>query len=207
MIGAIIGSKLLFIVVSWKDIVKYNLSLEAIIKGGFVFYGGLIGGFIGLVIYTKIYKEKIYAYMDIYAVVLPIGHAVGRVGCFFAGCCYGIPCSFGVVYTHTVGQTPLGIKLLPIQLIEAGCLVILFIVQIIIYTKTKKGIATLTYCINYSVIRFVLEYFRGDSERGVFGIFSTSQWICIGIIVISVCALVITVKKKDKHIMKTYYCK
>ncbi len=198
MIGAVLGAKLLFIAVSWKDIIKYDLSLIAVIKGGFVFYGGLIGGFVGLWLYTKIYRMHLMEYIDIYAVVLPIGHAIGRVGCFFAGCCYGIPCSFGVVYTQTVGQTPLGIRLFPIQLAEAVFLVILFVVQYFVYSKTRKGTATFTYCLSYSAIRFVLEFLRGDAERGKLGLLSTSQWICVGIACITIAVYIILYRKNRK---------
>ncbi len=196
MIGAFIGSKLLFIIVSWQQILTYRLSFVSVIKGGFVFYGGLIGGLIGLLIYTGIYKEKTVPYLDIYAMVLPLGHAIGRVGCFFAGCCYGIPCSFGVVYTETVGQTPIGIKLLPIQLIEAGGLLIIFAIQLIIFFRRgKKGSLAFSYCFSYSLLRFVTEFFRGDSERGEILFLSTSQWICVLLLIAALSIFIVNRQK------------
>ncbi len=180
LIGALIGAKLLFIIVSWQQIMAYRLSWISIIKGGFVFYGGMLGGAVGLFIYTQIYKEKFRDYVDIYATVLPLGHAIGRIGCFLAGCCYGIPCSFGVIYTETVGQTPLRVRLLPIQLIESACLVVLFVILLFIFFKSNRGgIVARTYCLLYAILRFVLEFFRGDAERGTLFGLSTSQWICI----------------------------
>ncbi len=196
MIGAMLGAKLLFIAVSWDQIVEYNLSFIQIIKGGFVFYGGLIGGAIGLFIYTSVYKANIIEYIDIYATVLPLGHAIGRIGCFFAGCCYGVPSSFGVIYTQTVGQTPLGIKLFPVQLAESACLIALFIILLVLFFKSKrKGIVALVYAFSYSVIRFVLEFFRGDAERGIFFGISTSQWICILLALISTILLFLRIQK------------
>ncbi len=194
MIGAVIGAKLLFIAVSIKNIIKYNIPIAEIIKGGFVFYGGLIGGFLGLAIYTKMYKLKIVDYLDIFAAVLPLGHAIGRVGCFFAGCCYGKPSHFGVIYAESAGLTPLNVKLFPIQLVEATCLLILFFITVIVYKKSKHGATTvLVYLSSYSVIRFVLEFFRGDAERGGILFFSTSQWICI---VIAASTVITALKRK-----------
>ncbi len=199
MIGAIIGSKLLFIAVSIKDIIRLNLPVEAVIKGGFVFYGGLIGGAAGLFIYCKIYKEKMLPYLELYSVVLPLGHAFGRVGCFFAGCCYGIPYKHGVIYHSSAGMTPLNTPLLPIQLIEACALLILFTAQLVILFKKKSGNTnTLFYIIAYPVLRFIIEFFRGDAERGkLFGL-STSQYVSI-LIVVSAVLIIVAKRKKQLH--------
>lgn len=197
MIGAIIGAKVLFLLISIDDIIRMKLSLVAVIKGGFVFYGGVIGGFLGLLIYVRMYKLPIMPYLDIFATVLPLGHAVGRVGCFFGGCCYGIPYDGPgcVVYEATAGMTPLGVPLLPIQLIESGTLVVLFgLLMLVLYKKDSRGLPLWIYCISYSVIRFVLEYFRGDGIRGKFFWFSTSQWISILIVIVS--AVAIFLRKK-----------
>ncbi len=197
MIGAIVGAKLLFIIVSWQEIVALQLSFEAILKGGFVFYGGLIGGALGLFIYGKQFKIDMKDYIDVCATVLPLGHAFGRLGCFCAGCCYGIPYD-GIgsfVYTEpTNAFTPVGVPLLPIQLIEALCLLILFEVLLLIFDKSKqKGLPALVYMIAYAVLRFVLEFFRGDIERGVLLGLSASQWISIGLLAI---AFVVLWRKK-----------
>ncbi len=186
MIGAILGSKLLFIAVSIKDIIKLQIPLINVIRGGFVFYGGLIGGILGIFIYSKQFKMSFRTFFELYATVLPLGHALGRVGCFFGGCCYGMDYNgaFSVVYTETVGMTPLNVPLLPIQLIEAACLLLLFFVMLFVYLKFREKVSSVAvYAMSYSVIRFVLEFFRGDAERGVFFGISTSQIISIGLFV------------------------
>ena len=187
LIGATIGAKLLFIVVSIEEIIELQLSLEAIIKGGFVFYGGLIGGILGLLIYVKEFKLKFLPFADLYATVLPLGHAFGRIGCFFAGCCYGIPYDgpFSYTYHYSIGTTPTEIPLLPIQLIEAITLFWIFIITLIIFQKNFScGTVTTVYIFSYSIIRFVLEFFRGDKERGAFLSLSTAQWISIALILL-----------------------
>ena len=200
MIGAILGSKLLFIAVSLKQIIQDNIPLEAVIKGGFVFYGGLIGGILGLFIYCKQYKVAFSPLCEIMATVLPLGHAFGRIGCYFAGCCYGIPYNgvFSCTYSYSYGSTPLGISLLPIQLIEAFFLLAIFIVLLIVYFKTneKTGFAVPLYLFMYPILRFVLEFFRGDLERGKFLFLSTSQWVSI--LLLSISTVYFTLKKFKK---------
>ena len=191
MIGAVVGAKLLFIAVSLEDIIRYSIPLVDVIKGGFVFYGGLIGGILGLFIYCKQFKGKFLQYGELFATVLPLGHAFGRVGCFFAGCCYGMPYDGPFSHTyHSVagGMTPLGVPLLPVQMIEAVVLVLIFVFMLIMYFKTKDryGMAPVIYLIIYSVVRFVLEFFRGDAERGSLLVLSTSQWVSVGLIVAAI---------------------
>ena len=201
VLAGIGGAKLLFIAVSLKTIIEQHIPLLAVLQGGFVFYGGLIGGAIGIIIYTRMYKLDTLKFFDIYAVVLPLGHAVGRIGCFYSGCCYGMPYDgiFSCVYTKTLGMTPLNTPLLPIQLIEAFLLFALFVACIIIFFKSqKRGLITSVYLYSYNVIRFVLEFFRGDAERGTFLGMSTSQIISIVLmIILSGCLLYNHKKKKS----------
>ena len=182
MIGALVGAKLLFLATSLKQIIETNAPFMSFIRGGFVFYGGLIGGTVGLIIYTRQYKLSTLKFSDLFAIVLPLGHSLGRVGCFFGGCCYGIPYDgpLSCMYTETMGNTPLNVPLLPIQLIEAAILFLLFASLFILWTKkAKDGTITLVYFVAYAIIRFILEYFRGDMDRGHLFIFSTSQIISL----------------------------
>lgn len=181
MIGAILGSKLLFIAVSWKQIIEMHLSFMDVLKGGFVFYGGLLGGILGLFIYCMQFQLSFAQFGDMYATVLPLGHALGRVGCFFAGCCYGVPYDgpFAYTYIYSYGMTPLGIPLFPVQLMEALLLMLIFVASLVLYNRRSRQSfdQCLFYLVSYSFVRFVLEFLRGDVERGTFGLFSTSQWI------------------------------
>lgn len=197
-IGAIIGSKLLFLAVSLKTIIENHIPLEAVIKGGFVFYGGLIGGFVGLLIYVKQFKMQLSDFLDVYSVCLPLGHAFGRVGCFFGGCCYGIEhkSPISVIYTETAGNTPLNVPLLPIQLIEAVVLLFFFCIMLALFLKSKSKLLPTIYLIMYSVARFIIEFFRGDSERGALLGISTSQIVSIIIVVLVMICTVVRHNKK-----------
>ena len=200
MIGAILGAKLLFIAVSLPTIIEHNIPIINVIKGGFVFYGGLIGGILGLFIYTKQFKLPTIDFFTLYAPVVPLGHAFGRVGCFFAGCCYGMEYDgpLHCIYHDTLGTTPLQTPLLPIQLIEAVLLVLIFAVLIILYCKNSPNVIA-TYMLLYGIVRFTLEFFRGDRERGLYFSVSTSQWISIGLIVAGLLLIFLPKFKKAKQ--------
>lgn len=209
MIGAFIGAKLLFIIVSWGTVVDVFKTLPfldamlAIMQGGFVFYGGLIGGAVALFTALMVQKKDFFKTVDIYAVVLPLGHAFGRVGCFFSGCCYGMPYDGWLSFTYTTAldpTVPLGVPLLPVQLIEATALLVLFAVLLIIYLKLPKhkSLCSLIYAYGYAILRFVLEFFRYDAERGLFLGLSTSQWISIAIFIAATVWLVVSILKSKK---------
>lgn len=212
MVGAMIGAKLLFLAVSWGEVVQileaeqygFFKSLWYILNGGFVFYGGFIGGLIGLLIYIKQFKCNRSDYFTIYAVVLPLGHALGRIGCFCGGCCYGMPYDgiFAVefpLYPSYEGSPV--ISRLPIQLFEAAGLLLLFAVLVFLYYRfsNKPTLPIWTYLFVYPVFRFILEFFRGDEARGGFLCFSTSQWISLGILAVAGMALYLTQIKKKKN--------
>ena len=190
-----------FFAVLWKMLfTKGNPGLS----GGFVFYGGLILAPFGYILGCKIAKCRLGAFLKEAAVVIPLGHAFGRAGCFCGGCCYGIPYDgvFSVHYEHTLSSVQTGIGIFPVQLLEAILLLVLFVILLILYRR--KVLNPIFYPLGYSVIRFCTEFLRGDAERGKFWIFSTSQWISLfafvaaGIFEVSVIYLRIRAARKRK---------
>lgn len=191
-----IGAKLLYVIASLDSVVSI-MSLEgvslwmkiyALLAGGFVFYGGFIGGFLGLVIYCRQFKVELFGLLDVFAVALPLGHAFGRIGCFLGGCCYGISYDGPISYTYQDSlnaSVPVGVPLLPIQLFEAVALVLIFAAVLWAFCKGRKELhlPVFIYLISYSIVRFIIEFFRGDTERGKLLFLSTSQWISVLILV------------------------
>lgn len=168
--------------------------------GGMVYYGGFIGACVGLLIYTKYSKvvERSVAF-DLYAVSVPLFHVFGRIGCFFSGCCYGMESSFGfVVHGNDVVPEINDVRRLPVPLIEAACNLLIFLLLLRMFLKGKEnGKMIFWYMLVYPVVRFTLEFFRGDAVRGfLFGL-STSQWISIGLFAVAVWKLFLS-KKKTK---------
>lgn len=185
LVGGILGAKLLSILTSIDIIIEYHIPFIDVIKNGFVFYGGLLGGALGYFIYAKVYKISYFDLTDNAVQSLPLGHCFGRIGCFCAGCCFGKETNsiLGVVFTHPADpHCPVGVKVLPTQLFESAFCLLLFFTILIVSRKfknLKSGILTLIYLLSYGTFRFILEFFRGDEARRSFLFFSTSQWISL----------------------------
>ncbi|MCU6762487.1 Prolipoprotein diacylglyceryl transferase [uncultured Roseburia sp.] len=202
-LGAMIGAKGLYLFVARNEIQWSRLAqadyLKDLMVGGFVFYGGLIGGFLFFLLAGKIHKVDIASYMRRFMFVIPFIHGFGRLGCLMAGCCYGRPYNGpGAVVFPDGSFAPAGIPLFPVQLAEAVCLFVLagFLFGVSGRIKSAYQTAALYFGI-YGVIRFVLEYFRyDDAERGGFAWFSTSQWISIGIVIFLIITGFIRMRKR-----------
>lgn len=204
LIGGFLGAKLLYLMVDFSSICEMfrnngvNMeTISAIVQGGFVFYGGFIGGLLGIFIFSRIMKVSPIHFITVIAPGVPLAHAFGRVGCFMAGCCYGIPSErFGIAFTDSLGA-PNGVKLFPVQLLEAGLLLILaFVMQAYISKSKHRHCNIYLYLFIYPVIRIFTERFRyDDTERGIFFGLSTSTWISIGIIAVGLVLLVIDIRK------------
>lgn len=188
--GAILGAKLLYILVSYHpmQIIHYIRvgNYNFLIEGGFVFYGGLIFGILGAIIGAKIAKTKLELFEKSIVPCIPFGHAIGRIGCFLAGCCYGIQYTGigNVRYLSSITGIDPNITLFPVQIVES---IVSICVGILLLQYTKKTVCryntVMLYLTLYAIERFLLEFLRGDLERGVYIGISTSQWISLIIIV------------------------
>lgn len=189
LVGGVVGAKVFYfltLIPYWRVIIAsgWQAVLELIAGGGMVFYGGLLGGLLMLVVYLKKYKLPFMPTLDIAAVALPVGHAIGRLGCFSVGCCYGVPSICGILMPHSL-IAPRDVPLVPTQLIESAfCLLLAVVLYLILRKKPRPGLVTGIYLIAYSSFRFVIEFWRGDVLRGFIGPFSLSQWISITIVLL-----------------------
>lgn len=173
-------------------------------KSGMAFAGGLLFGIISFVIIYPITvsKNKKDFINDLSLLIAPliIAHALGRVGCFLAGCCYGKSSDSFLAVEFPNGSfqhTDYGYitKVLPTQLFEAIFLFILFIIIMFFIKKYKASI----YLISYSIFRFIIEYYRGDDRGKILPFISPSQILCIIFFIIG-----IILYKKEKNIIKDY---
>ena len=186
IISALLGAKLLLLITDFKSFTADPRELLTLARSGGVFYGGLIVAVVVALWYIRRVGLPLWTTCDVFAPGIALGHVVGRLGCLFAGCCYGKPTDkpWGITFTDPFAATnvgtPLGVPLHPTQLYEAGAeLVILML----LLTTERKGRAYpgrtfWLYMLLYAVSRFIIEFFRGD-ERGTVGMFSTSQFISI----------------------------
>jgi phosphatidylglycerol:prolipoprotein diacylglycerol transferase len=175
-----LGAKVLYWIVEWRHIVADPGYLLRTLREGFVFYGAFIGGLGGVAIYAAKHKFPFFSLTDYFVPGLVLGHAFGRIGCYFAGCCYGIACETPISITFPAGSlAPAGVALLPTQLMESAFLFLLCAALVLILRKKKPfGTVTAWYMVLYGAWRFGIEFFRND-ERGFIGSLSTSQFISI----------------------------
>lgn len=191
-IGVYLGGMLLYAVTQWKLIFSLFQNFSRVIEdgmlttflsaifGGSVFYGGLLGGIAAGLIYLKKTKRSIGDYADFAAMAAPLFHVFGRIGCFLGGCCYGVECGIGFVFTDSLAYGANGVRRFPIQLVEAGFELLLFLLILCLFLKgIQKRRLFLWYLLIYPVGRFIFEFFRGDEYRGFVGPLSTSQFISI----------------------------
>jgi phosphatidylglycerol:prolipoprotein diacylglycerol transferase len=194
LISALLGAKLLLLIVDWEH---YSHNPASLLRSGGVFYGGLIAATLVSLWFFRKHKLKTWQMTDIMAPSIALGHAIGRLGCFSAGCCYGKPTesalgvTFNNPYAREIAGTPLGIALHPTQLYEAAAELAIFLFLLLLAKRKRfDGQILWTYVALYAVARFVIEFFRGDQRGHVFdGALSTSQFIGLIMLVISIFAL------------------
>ena len=201
IIGGMLGTRILYYIVEIPEILK-DPSILWDFKNGYVVYGGIIGGIFAGWLYCRIKKLKFLAYFDLMMPSIALAQGFGRIGCFLAGCCYGKETSGPLAVTFTSSDfAPNNIPLIPTQ-IYSSILDFVHFLLLLYVAKHKKadGQVAACYLIFYSIGRFIIEFFRGDIERGSVGSFSTSQFISIFTAIAGIIVLfVATVNKKDSR--------
>lgn len=207
IITGMVGAYLLYIFVtySFSEIIGSikDGSFYVFKSGGLVFYGGFILAAVCCIGYVLIKKLSLAEYATAIIPSIPLAHAIGRVGCFMAGCCYGRVCDtvVSVIYTNPIGGAPVGVPVFPVQLLEAVLNLIIFAI-LLVYTrkKAKSFSSVFLYLLCYSIVRFTVEYFRADEIRGIFLGLSTSQWISIALLLIGIVGFILTLRYDKKHV-------
>ena len=195
MVSGVVGSRIAYVIEHWSsEFASDPFSVIRVDQGGLMFYGGFILASIVFAGWCLSKREKPLALADLLCVVVPLGHAFGRIGCFFYGCCYGKQsgCAAAVCFPRgspawyeqlNAGQISSvareSLPVLPTQLFEAGANLLLFVALFLFYRRFRRGTAAL-YLVGYAVIRFVMEYLRGDPRAAV-GPFSISQTISLAL--------------------------
>ena len=201
MFAALIGARLFYFGVDGFVDLRHDIwSFFRIWEGGLVFFGGVIGGLIALVIYARTQGLPILLLTDALAPPLLIGHAIGRLGCFAAGCCYGkaTELPWGVTFTNPESLAPKYIRLHPTQIYEsAGDLVLFAIAMWLWRRRVPRGVITVYYLLSYSLFRFLLEFIRGDDRGAFVHGFSPSQWISIAAMAVGL-GIVVYVRQRRR---------
>jgi phosphatidylglycerol:prolipoprotein diacylglycerol transferase len=191
LLGGLIGSKLLLMVAEpeygadWRNL----LSIDFLRSGG-VWYGGFLGGLLTGLLLIRRYRLPFWKVLDAFAPGVAIGQAVGRQGCFAAGCCWGKPTSlpWGVRFTplgHEITGVPIGVDLHPTQLYESAATLAIFFFLLWLHRRKRfSGQVILFYAVLYSITRFAIEFLRDDPRGDISGLttltgLSTSQLISL----------------------------
>lgn len=199
-IGVLIGSHLLYGITNLSRLGRWSL-LQ--IFGGAVFYGGLLGGLVVGFWWVRRKGYRLALYSDIAAMTIPLFHGFGRIGCFFGGCCYGIPAAHGILY-HSP-QLSEAVVRFPVQLLESGLEFMLFgLLYLVLYRpqgplqNKVRGHLLPIYLTSYALIRFLDEFLRGDVIRGHLGPLSTSQWISLAILAVLLIKWTVRIRQSRK---------
>jgi phosphatidylglycerol:prolipoprotein diacylglycerol transferase len=209
MVCGVLGSRIAYVIEHWQS--EFAAHPERIIRidqGGLMFYGGLLLSIAVFFVWCRVRREAVLPLADLLTTVIPLGHLFGRIGCFFYGCCYGkisdspIAVSFPrgspawyeqLNAAQIASSAKESLAVMPTQLFEAAANLCLFAVLFWVYRKRGRGTLAL-YLIGYALIRFGMEYLRGDPRAAV-GPFSISQTISIGLLAAGI-ALTVRYAKK-----------
>jgi phosphatidylglycerol:prolipoprotein diacylglycerol transferase len=198
VVAGFLGAKLLFVLIAFQQFLQDPLSVLG--SSGFVVYGGIIVGVLAAFLYCKIKKLRFLTYFDLLAPSVSLAQAFGRIGCFFAGCCYGkeTESAFGVIFPEGC-FAPAGVRLIPTQLISSAGDFAIAILLILFSKKSRHtGDVGALYLLLYGIGRFLVELLR-TNEQGGLGILTTAQLISI---IFVVCALLLFVRNRKVSMTK-----
>jgi phosphatidylglycerol:prolipoprotein diacylglycerol transferase len=195
VLAALVGAKLWLVLIEWNYFWAHPREIFSLglVQSGGTFFGGILGGIAFAAIYTWYAKLPILPLLDTYAAPVALGHAIGRVGCFLAGCCYGKPTSlpWGVKFTSPIAEqlvgTPIGVALHPTQIYEAVAEIANFIFLVWLGRRQRfAGQISGAYLVLYGIERGLIEIVRGDPDRTLLmsGAISLMQIVSVGFVLV-----------------------
>lgn len=201
MVAGVVGSRVAYVIEHWtSEFAAHPERIVRVDQGGLMFYGGLILALVVFCVWCLRAKEHPLALANLLATVVPLGHAFGRLGCFFYGCCYGRDSDAWCAVTFPIGSPSWYehgrtlVPVLPTQLFEAAALLALFAFLYVLYRRSRRFTAG-AYLVGYAVIRFGMEFLRGDPRAAV-GPLSISQTISVGLAVVGAALLAADAKMR-----------
>ncbi len=200
LISAVVGARLFYVGTMPEAFMAHPLDILKIWQGGLVFYGGFIGAGLATIAFCRIHQLRLRQMADILVPSVALGQAIGRIGCFFAGCCYGKPTDlpWAITFAQPDSLAPLHIPLHPTQLYSSAANGLIFL---FLWFRRKRarfeGELFWWYILLYGVARSSIELFRGDFRgEPVLGVLSPAQ--AIGLTMASVAAVVLVVRARHR---------
>jgi phosphatidylglycerol---prolipoprotein diacylglyceryl transferase len=210
LISGIVGGRLLYIIIEWNMFKENVLEIFYPWIGGFSMLGSIIAVLITLPLYLKKKSIPPLPLLDIFAIYIPLLHSIGRIGCFLAGCCHGIPAPqnawYAVTFRHLSCELN-SIPLHPAQLYTSIASLFIFGMMLFIarYAKPGSGILTLSFLSLETLSRSIIEFWRGDGIRvyhpllgDLSGKVSSYQLVAFSIFICALTTLLIVLARKPK---------
>ena len=193
IIAALVGAKALLFIVDFNTSRAAGRSSRRCLRSGGVFYGGLIAAIVVCIWQLRKHRLPLWQSGDLFAPGIALGYMVGRLGCLMAGCCYGKPTdvAWAVTFTDPAANfnvgTPLNVALHPTQLYESVAGLVILVALLLLEKRPGHfaGRTFWSFALLYGVLRFIIEFFRGDDRGLVFGLLSTSQFISVVLVPVS----------------------
>lgn len=186
VVAGLLGARLTYVLQNWGFYRAHPADIFRLWEGGLVFFGGFIAGAAAAVWYVRAHRGlRLGMIADMTAPALALGHMFGRLGCFFAGCCYGLPASlpWAVTFCNPESIAPTGIPRHPTQLYEAAANLGLFLfLERFRRRPHREGSVFSVYLVLYGVIRFLIEFLRGDDRGRFIAGLSPSQLVSLLIV-------------------------
>jgi len=203
LVGGIVGSRLMYVIVTWEEFVGSPWRILNLRTGGLVWYGGVILASLLILIYTKRKRLRFFHVADVMSAPMALGLGIGRLGCLMSGCCYGKPSDlpWAMMYPESpyIPSEIAGKRVHPSAIYEM--IAAFAIAVMLVYLerhKKRDGQIFWSFFLLYGLARFILEFWRGDAVRGFIipDVMSVSQ----GISVLTVIIAAIMLLRRPKHI-------
>ncbi len=199
VVAALLGARFFYVVLNFSYFRNDPLAALRLWEGGLVFYGGFLFAVPVFVWRIRRWQRPALEILDVAAPALVLAQAVGRLGCLAAGCCYGKACELGIAITFTdrLSHAPLHQPLYPTQVFHLLANLAIFLLLVMVSRRTeRRGALVVGYLLLYGVLRFTVEFWRGD-PRGFLAGFSTSQWISAALVISGILLWFFKVRKEN----------
>jgi phosphatidylglycerol---prolipoprotein diacylglyceryl transferase len=175
MLGGILGARIFYVFIEWSYFSGNLWEIPMLQKGGLAWQGGFLGGVLAGVWFTRSRKLSLRPIMDLVAPYIALGQSIGRIGCFFNGCCYGKPVPWGIYFPMHQA------RLYPTQLFECAGLLLIFLILKKAQSKPHQaGFIFVFYLWLAAIERFIVEFYRADHDL-LWGNLSLAQYVALGV--------------------------
>jgi phosphatidylglycerol:prolipoprotein diacylglycerol transferase len=214
MVAGIVGARIAYVMENWSYYAADPASIIRVDQGGLVFYGGFVAAGGAVVLFAKRHQVGLIRLFDLVVTSVPLAHALGRVGCFLNGCCFGrcttarLHVAFPAHSIPWLSQLRAGqiedtaassLPVHPVQLYEAGFNLTVYALLVwLFHRRLRTGVITAVYLMLYAIGRFTLEFMRGDrADRVAVEQLSIGQFVSLVVFAVGLILLLVLKKSPE----------